>query len=130
MKQRILTALGAVGCAVLLALPAVAAAKKPATAAHKTTTKTAATKATARRAWPAETLSGTILMVDPAKDLAVVRGTDGVPFDMIVTRATHIKSGDQHLKLSNLASDMNKNVSVRFVPEGRGDVARSIQITG
>ena len=54
---------------------------------------------------------------------------DGVPFNLIVTRNTKLESGSQRITLSDLKSDMNKNVSVHFVPEGRGDVARVIQIT-
>ena len=80
--------------------------------------------------WRPETLSGNIAMVDANKRLVVVKGPDGVPFDMIVTRSTQIKSGDQTLRLSDLESRTNQNASIRFVPERRGDVAQSIEING
>lgn len=124
MTRRLLTALATGGCAILVGVPAVAA-NHPAATAHKATTKAAMEKA-----WPAETLSGRIMMVDPGLKLAVVKGPDGVPFDLIVTHKTQIESGSQRLKLLDLTSDTNKGVSVKFVPEQRGDVARVIQITG
>jgi len=124
MKRKILTALSAAGCAFLLAMPTIAA-NKPLAKTQRTSAKE-----TLRRAWPRETISGKIVIVDPARNLAVVKGPDGVPFDMIVTHATRIKSGDQTLKLSDLSSDTNKSVSVEFVPERRGDIARSIQLNG
>jgi len=124
MKRKVLTALSAASCVFLLAPPTLAA-NKPATETHKT-----AAKKTARRVWPAETLSGKIVMVNPTLNLAVVKGPDGIPFDMIVTHSTRITSGRQTLKLPDLSLDMNKSVSVKFVPERKGDVARSIQVNG
>ena len=103
----------------------------PAPAANKTPTPSTKTKAVATRSvWPPETLSGTISMVDPNRDLVVVKGPDGVPFDMVVTPRTHIKSGDKTLRVRDLTNYQNKNVSLRFVPERRGDVAESIHIAG
>jgi hypothetical protein len=128
MKRNVWNALGTAGCALLFAI-SMTAADKPVTKPHKAEVhKTAAKVAT--RHWRPETLSGKIAMVDPAKKTVVVEGADGVPFDMIVTRATRIESGSQTLKLSDLASKSNQNASVHFVPERRGDVAQSIQITG
>ena len=82
--------------ALMLAIPLIAA-DRPATNKGKTMTTT-----TARRtaAWKPETLSGTIMTVDPDQNLVVVRTSDGVPFDMT------------------------------FTPERRGDVAKSIRING
>jgi len=133
MKRKTWNAFGTAGCALLLAI-AMTAADKPAPATHKAAThkaevhKTAA-KATVHR-WRAETLSGKITAVDPANRLLVVKAADGVPFDMIVTHSTRIEFGSQALKLSDLASRTNQNASIHFVPERRGDVAQSIQITG
>lgn len=127
MKRRMWNALGTSGCALLLAV-SMAAANTPAPNAHKEAHKTAAKAITHH--WRAETLSGKIAMVDPAKKLVVLKGADGVPFDLIVTRSTRIKSGSQMLKLPDLASRSNQGASVHFVPERRGDVAQSIEITG
>jgi len=118
--------LGVAACGALMAT-ALMAAEKPDPAHNQ---DAVAAKKTVRSAWPPETLSGQILMVDPAKKLVVVKGPSGVPFDMDVSASTRIRSGNQKLTLKDLASDRQKNVSVRFVPERRGDVARSIQVTG
>jgi hypothetical protein len=40
-----------------------------------------------RSAWPPETLSGKISMVDPDRKLVVVETPDGIPFDMVDRRA-------------------------------------------
>ena len=77
-----------------------------------------------------ENLSGTIMMVDPNLNLVVVQGPDKVPFDMRVDRSTHIRMGDKTLTLQDLTQDKNDSVSVRFVPTGSGDIARTIQIAG
>jgi len=111
---------------MLLALPASAAAKSTPESKKATT----AGKQTVRTAWPAEDLSGTIAAVDPAKNLVIVQDSHGTPFDLLVTRATRIRSGDKKLKLNDLASDTSQSVTVKLIPERKGDVARSIQITG
>jgi hypothetical protein len=103
-----------VACVLLLAIPVIAADRT----------------AAARSVWPAETLSGTITIVDPAIKTVVIQTAGGVPFDMVVTRDTRIESGDRAIKLQDLQQDMNKGVSVRFVPERRGDVARVIRLNG
>jgi len=98
-----------------------------------TATVTAAekSKATAERtAWPPETLAGQIMMVVPAKNLVIVKGPDGVPFDMRVTPATHIESGNHTIALKDLNQDAQKSVTVRYVPERAGDIARTIKVTG
>ena len=71
--------------AVLAAFPLVAA-EKP---AAKTNHEPAKTEAV-RSVWPAESLTGTISMVDPNDRRVVVQTPDGVPFDMVVTRGTRI----------------------------------------
>ncbi len=90
----------------------------------------AATNESARAAWPAENLSGTIMMVDPNLNLVVVQGPDKVPFDMHVDRSTRIRMGDKTLTVQDLTQDKNDSVSVRFVPTASGDIARTIQIAG
>lgn len=80
--------------------------------------------------WPAETLAGTISMVEPGQHVVVVKSQDNVPFDMVITPKTHIMCNNQAVTLKDLSQYQNKNVSVRFVPEGRGDIAESIRING
>ena len=70
------------------------------------------------------------MTVDSDKNLVVVQTSDGVPFDMVVNAKTLIKSGARGLTLNDLTRDMNKTVSITFTPERRGDVAKSVQISG
>ena len=103
-------------------------------ASEKSTTGVQRTNATATKAirtsWPPETIAGKIMMVYPAQNLLIVKGPDGVPFDMRVERSTRILSSGHRLTLKDLNLDKQKNVSVRFVPESTGDIARSIQLAG
>jgi hypothetical protein len=121
MKRLITSILAGAACALVLVMPAAAADKPPAAAGHS---------AAMRTAWPPESLSGTVSMVDRKEDLLVVNGPDGVSFDMTITPRTRIWSGDRKVLLQDLDQYRNKQVSVRFVPERRGDVAESIRITG
>ncbi len=114
MKKRMLTAFVAVAWTALLTIPAIAADQKAASIP-----------------WPAESISGTIVTVDPAKRLVIVKDASGVPFDMVASRSTRIMSGNRQLKLGDLtAAGANRKASVRFLPERGGDVARTIQING
>lgn len=117
MRSRAIRMLEALAFSALLALPLTAATKS-------------STDKTKEQAWPAENLSGTIESVDPAQHLVIVKDANGVPFDLVVGQRTRIESGDQTMKLGDLSSDVNKNVSIQFVPEARGDVARTIQLQG
>jgi hypothetical protein len=104
---------------VISALAGVACTLAPAMAADRT-----------RSAWPAETLSGTIEMVDPGQKLVVVEGPYKALFDMVVTPETRIKAGHRVLRIDDLSRYQNQPVSIRFVPERRGDVAQSMEISG
>lgn len=81
-----------------------------------------------KAAWPQETLSGKIISADQASNIVVVKTSDGTPFDFVLTRHTQIKAGDHSVAIKDLTADVNKDVSVTFKPEGRGDVAESIRI--
>lgn len=81
-----------------------------------------------RNRWPAEQVSGKIGMVDPQKDLVIVRDSHGVPFDFIVNGSTKIDAQNQQITLSDLASRKDLTASVRFIPERKGDVAKSITV--
>ena len=123
MKPLMTSILAGTACALILAIPVSAADKPPVTTG-------AAHSATLRSAWPPENLSGALSMVDRKADLVVIKGADGVPFDMTITPSTHIWSGNRKVSLGDLEQYRNKQVSVRYVPELRGDVAESIRITG
>lgn len=115
MKKLIISSLTGATLAFVLAAPSVAAQKQ---SAHQD-----------EGVWPAETISGTISMVEPGQKVVVIKN-DNVPFDMVVTRKTRIMAGNQSVRLDDLSKYQNKNVSVHFVPEGRGDIAQSIKING
>lgn len=120
---------------IFIALAATALASFSMAYAKTTVVKTANVKAAkanlqpTHAVWRPETLSGKITMVDPARKLVVLQGSDGVPFDMVVNRSTRIKSATGTLNWNDLNSDLNRNASIRFVPEGRGDIAQTITVT-
>jgi hypothetical protein len=94
-------------------------AKKPAAKAHRH----------AAMAAPAETLSGTISMVDADKHLVVVTDSNGVPFDITVTGRTKITVGGQKAKLADLSTATSKQASVTYRSEKTaGDIASSIEV--
>ena len=111
MRNRMLISLGAFFGAAVLAVPAVAASQKSAPVPN---------------AWPAESLTGTVWTVDLGKHVLTVRDASGVPFDILVEPSTRIKSGERELTIGDLFSA--NRVSVEFVPEPRGDVAKSIVV--
>jgi hypothetical protein len=126
MRKSFIEALAVALCCFQWAAPMVAATPTP----QKTVNKTMKQTDVMRSTWPLETLSGSIIMVDPAHKLLVVEGSDGVPFDMVVTGSTLIESGRHRLMLDQLSTDQGRNVSVRFAPERSGDIARTIRIGG
>jgi|SRR5215471_8615392 len=126
MKNVTTSAFASAVCVLLLAVPMAAANRSAGT----TRGTTAAKPSAPRSAWAAETISGTITMVDPVRGLVVVRGPDGVPYDMAVTAKTRILSNNRVLTLQDLAQDQNQDVSVQYVPERRGDVAKAIRVGG
>ena len=112
-----------IGLSVALCAPALWAAAK--TTAAPSSASTAHQKAVDR--WSAQDLKGTISMVDPKMDLVVVRDSSGVPYDIKVASSTRIEQGTQREEISKLTP--NESVSVHFVPEREGDIARTIQVT-
>jgi len=78
--------------------------------------------------WAAENLSGKIDMVIPQQHLVVVKDSTGTTFDFVVNQKTHIMDNGQAMKLADLSSKMNDQVKVHFVPEAKGDMARTIRI--
>jgi hypothetical protein len=124
--KTIWSSLSVVACVFMLAATVTAAEKSKAVAPGSKATAVT----TQRTAWRPETLAGKIMMVVPAKDLVIVQGPSGVPFDLRVTSTTHIESGDHKIDLKDLNQDIQKGVSVHYVPERAGDIARTIQVTG
>jgi hypothetical protein len=97
--------------------------------AQSTSTEKAAKPAKAHHmaAAKAESLSGTISSVDAEKNLLVVSGSDGVPYNFTVSKSTKITSGGSKAKLSDL--QQGKQVSVSFVDmKKKGDWAKSVEV--
>jgi len=124
MRKRSILLPGLAACLVLAAGPSYASNKAVATS------KTTAAKTVAAGHWQAETLSGKIESVEPNQKLVVVKDASGTAFDMKITRSTRILSGKQAVSLKELQQDQNQQVTVRFVPERRGDVATLIRLNG
>lgn len=78
--------------------------------------------------WPAENLSGQIDMVLPAQHLVVVKDSTGTTYDFVVTHGTQIEDNGSHTRLPDLESKVNAPVTVHFVPESTGDIARTIRL--
>jgi hypothetical protein len=111
-----------IGISVFSCAPALLAAKKTTAAPANA----GAVHQTAEQRWAAQNLKGTISMVDPKQNLVVVRDSSGVLFDLTVGRSTRIDMGAKREELAQLTP--KESVSVHYVPEARGDVARTIQV--
>ncbi|HUY13303.1 MAG TPA: hypothetical protein VMX16_06700 [Terriglobia bacterium] len=78
-----------------------------------------------------ETLSGTISMVDTHKKVVVVTDSNGIPFDLKVTGATHIMVSGKKAKLADLSDATSKQATVKYRAEKQaGDIATSIEVGG
>ena len=126
MRTSIFRLSGLAGCSLLLAIPMAAANKAP----EKTARKAELAVHSRRSGWAPETVTGKIMTVDPARNLLIIQTSDNVPFDMVVKRTTKIDQGARALTLEQMRADTNKTVSVRFIPERSGDIARVIRIQG
>lgn len=131
MKKRI-TVLLMTLVLVLLGAMTMMAQDQPATQSQESSATAAASKkpakASASYAATPETLSGTVSSVDAEKNLIVVTGSDGVPYDFVVGKGTKITAGGSKAKLGDLQT--GKQVSVSFVSERKkGDIAKSIEVT-
>ncbi|MCC7175427.1 MAG: hypothetical protein IT159_09550 [Bryobacterales bacterium] len=126
MKNLTTSFLSCVVCGLLLAIPAAAAGKAPAAPS-----KASVAASSARRTiWPPENLSGKILAVNPDHNLVIVKDAEGTNFDVVVTSKTRIRSGGRAIALKDLAQFQNKEVTLRLIPERRGDIAEWIRIEG
>jgi ABC-type amino acid transport substrate-binding protein len=76
----------------------------------------------------AETISGTLQIVAADKKIVVLTDSAGTPFNFKVSGATRIKVAGKKAKLAELASQMHKAASVKFLPTRSGNVAQSIEI--
>lgn len=102
------------------------AKKKP--ASSKTAASTA--KKASHTLASAEDLTGTIASVDPANKEITLMGSNGVPYDFMLSRKTQIELSNNNKKISvnQLASESKASATVHFVPESNGNLAEDIQI--
>lgn len=115
----ILAASGLLGFGVSAAPAAQGEAPKAESESAKPAKKASASKA--------ETLTGTLTIVQADKKLIVVNDSSGVPFNFKVT-GTRITVNGQKAKLEDLSSQTNKQATVKYVPMRSGNVAKSIDI--
>jgi len=113
----------AIGISMILGVPSIWAATKTAPGG---TNGSAVTEHPAMQRWAPQNLNGTVSMVDPKMNLVVVKDSSGVPFDIKVAPNTRIDAGTAREQLAQLTP--NESVSVHYVPESRGDIARTIQV--
>jgi hypothetical protein len=114
----------AIGFSVVLSAPVIFAAPNTTTAPAS---KAASDHKAAEMRWAPQDLKGTVSMVDPKMNLVVVRDSSGVPFDIKVMPSTRIDAGTAREELSQLMPQ--ESVAVHYVPEARGDVARTIEVS-
>ncbi len=104
-------------------------AGKPSQAAEEAQ-PTAAPERKAKAAFgKAETISGTISIVDKDKKLVVLTGSGGVPYNFKITRSTRIQIAGKKAKLDDLAGQTNKQASVKFLPLRTGNAAQSVEVS-
>lgn len=102
--------------------------------ANHSTTSSSTPKATAKKIdhvlASAEDLSGAITAVDASGKEVTLVGSNGVPYDFDLGKATRVELSGQKIALSQLAGETNKQATVHFVPTAQGNLADSIQISG
>jgi hypothetical protein len=132
MKEKMLT-LVAVFAVVLFGAISGVAQDQPAAQDQSAATPATSPKPAKHHAMAAastETLSGTLSTVDADKKLVVVSGSNGVPYDFMVTGGTKITVGGSKAKLADLSGNTNKQATVKFVAEKKhGNMAKSIEVT-
>lgn len=74
-----------------------------------------------------ETLNGTLSIVDTSKQLIVMKTADGTPFDFQTAGARILVNGKLS-KLADLSADVDKTVTVKFVPRVSGDHAQTVDV--
>jgi hypothetical protein len=79
---------------------------------------------------PAEDLSGTISFIAPSDNEVTVMGGNGTPYDFRVMRTTRIDVAGRRITETELAGEMHKQATVRFLPTSQGNVAESLEIAG
>ncbi len=76
----------------------------------------------------AETLSGTLLIANPAEQVIYLKTTDGITYDFRITPATVISVGGEKAKFEALTGKIGSSIEVTFKPLPVGNVASKVVI--
>jgi hypothetical protein len=77
----------------------------------------------------AESMTGTIAMVEYRGNLFALLGADGVPFSFRVTEGTRIEIAGKAAMFADLKYQMTKHATVEFVPMSNGNLAESVDVS-
>lgn len=81
-------------------------------------------------AYRAETMSGTISMVEPGTKSVFVKGSGDVSYKFLVTEKTKIEIEGSKASIEELGNQSNKQVTITFVARRNGNIAQSISVSG
>lgn len=76
-----------------------------------------------------ESLSGTVQMVVAGQNLLVVKGPNGVPYDLKVTPKTLVVVNEKRGTIESLSDQIGKAVTIAFVPQRDGDFATRVEVS-
>jgi hypothetical protein len=75
-----------------------------------------------------ETIRGIIAIVDPAKQLVIVKNADGIYFDFKVEPTTRIEVTNAKVKMEDLSNQIGSKAEVTFRVLRTGDIALKIEV--
>jgi hypothetical protein len=75
-----------------------------------------------------EKISGTLFLVDASQDQIFVKGSDNTPYAFKITKRTKIEMNNQKVALADLSQQVQKPVTITFVPKSEGNFAQHVQV--
>ncbi|MGA7295175.1 MAG: hypothetical protein WBW53_18830 [Terriglobales bacterium] len=78
---------------------------------------------------PAEELSGTIAFIGSSDKEITLVGANGVPYDFRLTPKSKVDLAGKQIGRSDLASEKNREATIRFLPTTGGNLAESVKIS-
>lgn len=76
----------------------------------------------------AETIQGTLSIVDRDAGVIYVKSGEGITYDFRILPGTKISQGGRKLKIDDLNEQIGKNVEVVFRPLHTGNMANSVEL--
>lgn len=76
----------------------------------------------------AETISGTLFIVNPEEKVIYLKSADGITYDFHITEATVLDVGGQKVKFEELTGRIGSPVEVTFRPLSIGNMASKVVI--